>query len=239
MRPTLKKGLEQEASVRSSGVSRDSSSCLVCLSDETCPFLTTEERKRGRRNYRKCPRCGLIFIAPEHRLGPGEEKARYDLHQNDPQDPGYVRFLSRLAVPLAERLKPASTGLDFGCGPGPALGKLLESRGHTVHNYDPFYFPDPSAFERRYDFIVCTEVLEHLFSPREVFMQFDSLLAGKGAVLGLMTGMLECESDFADWWYRQDPTHVAFYRRTTFEWIAAWRNWNLEFPAANVVVYTV
>ena len=34
-------------------------------------------------------------------------------------------------------------GLDFGCGPGPALTLLMEEAGFAKMNlYDPFYFAD-------------------------------------------------------------------------------------------------
>ena len=42
------------------------------------------------------------------------------------------RFLGRLAEPLVERLDPGASGLDFGCGPGPALAAMLTRRGYTV-----------------------------------------------------------------------------------------------------------
>ena len=35
-----------------------------------------------------------------------EEKAQYDLHENDPYDLGYRKFLSRLTDPLLAKLPP-------------------------------------------------------------------------------------------------------------------------------------
>jgi hypothetical protein len=52
-----------------------------------------------------------------------------------------------------------------------------------------------------------------------------------------MTEILLSESEFADWWYHRDPTHVCFYQRTTFEWIASWLGFSVEFPVKNVVVF--
>ncbi len=34
-----------------------------------------------------------------------------------------------------------------------------------------------------------------------------------------MTAMYSDEIDFGSWYYKNDPTHVVFYRRKTFEWI--------------------
>lgn len=54
---------------------------------------------------------------PKDRLKSDDEKGRYDLHNNDVNDAGYRKFLSRLADPIDERVSKMSRGLDFGCGP--------------------------------------------------------------------------------------------------------------------------
>ena len=59
-------------------------------------------------------------------------------------DAGYRRFLSKLADPLMARLAPGARGLDYGCGPGPALAAMLREAGHEVALYDPFFAPDPA-----------------------------------------------------------------------------------------------
>ena len=59
------------------------------------------------------------------------------------------------------RLLPKSQGLDYGCGPGPALAHMLREAGHDVALFDPFFAPDPAPFNRTYDFVTCTEVAEH------------------------------------------------------------------------------
>jgi hypothetical protein len=52
-------------------------------------------------------------VSPAEHLDPGEERARYDEHENDPHDPAYRAFLERVAAPLAERLEPGARGLDY------------------------------------------------------------------------------------------------------------------------------
>ena len=42
-----------------------------------------------------------------------EERAKFDLHRNNPADPRYRAFLARLASPLCEGLPAGSSGLDF------------------------------------------------------------------------------------------------------------------------------
>ena len=41
-------------------------------------------------------------------------------------------------LPLIERIKLNSIGLDYGCGPGPALSLMLREKGYQMFNYDPF-----------------------------------------------------------------------------------------------------
>jgi 2-polyprenyl-3-methyl-5-hydroxy-6-metoxy-1,4-benzoquinol methylase len=164
--------------------------------------------------------CGLIVVAEAHWLPRAEEKARYDLHQNSPEDEGYRAFLGRLVAPLGDRLAPGSRGLDFGCGPGPTLSVMLEEMGHSVALYDPFYKPDRDVLEGVYDFVTATEVFEHLRRPRQEAELLWSLLR-PGGLLGIMTRLVPDDVDFATWRYKDDDTHIAFYARRTFEWLAA------------------
>lgn len=164
------------------------------------------------------------------------EKQVYDLHDNSPDDPGYRRFLGKLAEPLLARLAPRATGLEFGCGPGPALASMLAERGHEVALYDPFFHPDTTVLARQYEFITCTEVIEHLHDPWSVFAQLDSLLK-PGGWLGVMTCFQTDDERFANWHYRRDPTHVVFYRESTLMKIAERFGWAVEIPAKDVALF--
>jgi 2-polyprenyl-3-methyl-5-hydroxy-6-metoxy-1,4-benzoquinol methylase len=107
-----------------------------------------------------------VFVPPRWYLTTEAELAQYNLHQNDVGDAGYRQFLSRLALPLIARLAPGAHGLDFGCGPGPALAHMLRESGFEVALYDIFFYPDAGALEAKsYAFICATEVVEHLHHP--------------------------------------------------------------------------
>jgi hypothetical protein len=54
-------------------------------------------------------------------------------------------FSASLAGPLLARLAPASQGLDYGCGPGPALAAMLAEAGHAVALYDPLFHRRPAG----------------------------------------------------------------------------------------------
>jgi hypothetical protein len=210
--------------------------CLLCNAGEVDVHFEHEDPRYGTRTYWCCGQCGLIFLEPSQRLKPEDEKARYDTHQNDPNDEGYVGFLKRLAIPLSERLQPGQQGLDFGCGPGPTMSVILGEKGFEVEDYDPFYFPDHSLLDKAYDFISCSEVVEHLFEPRKEFQRLDNMLLSN-SYLGIMTEFSTDPDQFSDWWYHRDPTHVCFYSVKTFDWIASWKNWLRSYPQKNVVIF--
>ncbi|TNF36636.1 MAG: class I SAM-dependent methyltransferase [Gammaproteobacteria bacterium] len=204
--------------------------CPVCRAGETRPFMEVEGRF-----YWQCGHCQAVWLDPSQRLDADAEAAHYRLHENRVDDPAYRQFLSRLANPLLERLGDGLQGLDFGCGPGPALAAMISEAGYGMQLYDPLFADHPEALQRSYDFITCTEVLEHCHDPAAVLALFDSLLK-PGGWLGIMTGMLSAEIDFAQWHYRRDPTHVVFYRQATFACIADGYRWHGEFPSRDVVL---
>lgn len=204
--------------------------CPVCRHQTSLPFIKVEQLQ-----YWRCPRCMATFLDPGQRPGAAREKAEYDRHQNLPGDPGYRHFLSRLASPLLERLEPASEGLDFGCGPGPTLSLMMTEAGHRMALYDPFYHPDATALSKRYDFITCTEVVEHLHAPAQVFQQLHDCLR-PGGWLGIMTRFQTDDGRFANWHYRRDPTHVVFYRTETFAWLGEDWGWSMDIRPPDVVL---
>jgi hypothetical protein len=188
------------------------------------------------RRYLRCGRCLLTFVDPRDRISTGDERARYETHDNNPADPRYRAFLDRVAIPLAERLEPAMEGLDYGSGPGPTLSTMMTERGFPTAVYDPFFAHDRAALARTYDFITCTETVEHFFHPGDEFRRLEQLLRRPGW-LAVMTQMLEHDDGFETWWYARDPTHVCFYRAETLEWIAQAHGWSLERVAPTVAIF--
>ena len=215
------------------------------MPDTPCPlcqnprarFLHKSDDRHGPREFYECPVCDLAFVPPEFHLPPDAEMERYLMHDNDPDDEGYRAFLSRLWSVLRPMLPEGASGLDYGCGPGPALARMMREDGFRVNLYDLYFFPDLEPLTRSYDFITCTETVEHLRNPLEVLTLFDSILRPRGR-LGTMTGIMDDRSEFADWHYQRDPTHIAFYSTRTMRWIAARMNWKAEFPAPNITVFT-
>lgn len=204
--------------------------CPICRASGAEPFLSVDGR-----DYRRCETCTGRFLERSQLPSREAEHADYLRHENRPDDPGYRRFLSKLAVPLLARLTPASHGLDYGCGPGPALAAMLREAGHGMALYDPFFHPDTQALQRSYDFVTCTETAEHFHRPAQEFARLMALVR-PGGWLAIMTCFQTDDARFADWHYRKDPTHVVFYREETLRYLAGVRGWSCEVPVKDVAL---
>jgi SAM-dependent methyltransferase len=165
-----------------------------------------------------------------------EEKKIYDSHQNDVNDIGYQQFLSRALNPLLAVLEKPSDGLDFGCGPGPALAKMLDEKGHSTALYDIFYFPNKEVLSKQYDFVTCTEVIEHLAKPDEIWAQLVNLLKLSG-VLVVMTKLVINQERFKNWHYKNDITHINFFSPETFRYLAKQNGLSLTFHGDDVMLF--
>jgi len=188
------------------------------------------------RDYFQCGVCRLVFVPSRDWLAPAEEKTHYDRHENSPADVRYREFLSRLFRPLGERLQPGDRGFDFGCGPGPTLSVMFQEAGFPTDLYDPFYAADETVFDRCYDFVTASEVVEHLRRPG---FELDRLwgLLRPGGWLGVMTKRVLSQDAFARWHYITDPTHVAFFSEETFRWLAAKWSAELAISGPDVVLF--
>lgn len=205
--------------------------CLLC-GNSSANFYYEDDY----RSYYQCPECSLVFVPPQQHLSAKEEKERYELHENNPEDDGYRQFLKRLFDPLNNRIADHGYGLDFGCGPGPTLHHMFEDAGHRMKLYDIFYADDPSVFLRQYDFITATEVVEHLHQPMNTLNRLWQCLKPCG-FLGIMTKMVRDREAFKAWHYIRDDTHVAFFSPATFRWIANKWQAKLEFIGSDVIIF--
>ncbi len=207
--------------------------CPLCHSEKTGPFHSDRQR-----TYLLCAQCDLVFVPKAYHLTSEQEKARYDSHQNDPRDPRYRAYLSRLFIPLKERLAPGAHGLDFGCGPGPGLSLLFEEAGFRCENYDPFYALEPALLDRQYDFLACSETVEHFYRPREEFELFLRLLR-PGGWIGIMTQLRDqAAQPFESWYYKNDPTHVCFFSAKTFRFLGETFGLHTEIHPHGTVLFS-
>ncbi|MBF0253274.1 MAG: class I SAM-dependent methyltransferase, partial [Candidatus Omnitrophica bacterium] len=148
------------------------------------------------------------------------EKKRYEKHNNDVNDPGYRKFVEPIVLEILNRYTPMHKGLDYGCGPGPVVAEMLKNKGYSVELYDPYFCDNREALKKKYDFIICCEVIEHFNSPAKDFERLRDLL-NPGGALFCMTELYSENTDFKNWHYSNDPTHVFFYHTKTLSWIKA------------------
>ena len=194
--------------------------CPLCNSN-----LTENFYRDSYRQYLKCSICDFVFVPKIYHLSEKDERARYDTHNNDPEDDRYRNFLSQLLNPLQERIPKNASGLDFGSGSGPTLSLMLEERGYSVDLYDKFYARNDAVFEKQYDFITASEVVEHLRQPLIELSRLMVLLKNNG-VLAIMTQILTPQIDFDKWYYKNDPSHIGFFSEKALNYLA--KKWQSE-----------
>lgn len=148
----------------------------------------------------------------------GEEKSRYEMHNNDVNDVRYQAFVSPIVNSILKDFKKTDKGLDFGSGTGPVITKMLRDKNYDVQEYDPFFANHPEALEKKYDYIACCEVMEHFHTPKKEFELLFNLLK-PGGKLYCKTDLFSESKNFDSWGYKNDPTHVFFYHQKSILWI--------------------
>ena len=185
-----------------------------------CTLCTFSLIEKIDEEYYDCPVCrGLV---KDVSLYPDEEneRQRYLVHNNDINDPRYQKFTSPITNYILNHYSEDHQGLDFGCGTGPVITKVLLDSGYKVWEYDPYFANFPENLERSYDYIAACEVVEHFYDPGKEFRKLYKLLNPKGSLV-IMTLLYNDEFNFSTWYYRKDPTHVFIYRKETFEYICS------------------
>ncbi len=205
--------------------------CRLCHNNDIFRFAKTNNR-----DYLRCNNCQLVFVTRSQLPDLATERAEYRLHNNDPNDQRYRAHLARLTTPLVAGLPETARGLDFGCGPGPTISVMLGEQGYEVADYDPAFYDDKTLLQRQYDFIACTEVVEHFHHPARDFELLAGLLK-PGGRLGIMTQLLSDETDFAGWYYAREISHVAFYSAETMAWVGECFGLRVEMSGKDVVVF--
>lgn len=211
--------------------------CALCKG-VTKDFYSGEQKYHGEiklKSYVQCLVCELIYLKPQFHLLPELEKTRYKSHQNNIKDLAYQNFLNQLWKPFKKYITTLEQGLDFGSGPEKALSFTANKEGFCLSCYDPFFgpFKIESQF---YDYITCTEVVEHFCNPFESWKKLKELL-NKSGHLGIMTKFYDDKVDFKNWNYRKDETHVSFYTHRTVEWLAQEFNWKVLELSHSICIF--
>lgn len=187
--------------------------------------------------FHVCESCD--FISKDHTLYVSlqEEKHKYDLHQNDHDNLGYVNYLYNFYESSIKPYIKKGNILDFGSGPTPVFQSILIKEGYQVDIYDYFYAPNQDYKQKQYDLISAIEVVEHLQDPMPTFKHLKDRLKS-GGYLSVMTLFHQNDfSKFKDWFYIRDETHVSFYTSKTFKNIA--QQLDMEFIDSNDYRYVI
>jgi len=118
-------------------------------------------------------------------------------------------------LPYRKNIKNA---LDFGCGPEPVLANLLSKKGIPTKVYDKCFYPKDTL--ETYSLVTAVEVIEHLACPLSAFKKISGKIRKNGYLALSTLFHPDCLSEFDNWWYRRDSTHISFYSPVTLSVLA-------------------
>ena len=187
-----------------------------------CPFCKKLSNvfEEGSPSYYHCSACDLYFQDPKDTLSNPEEKDRYSLHTNDPEDPNYINYLKNSCSLLLPYLKNNMHGLDYGSGPGPGMQQVLNGIVEDIQNYDPYFAPE-LPINSSFDFITCIEAIEHFNLPYREFERWEAMTK-PGSLLLIRTEFYQKQDRFESWYYSKDPTHICFFTESFFKNLKHW-----------------
>jgi hypothetical protein len=186
-----------------------------------CPLCSHPEselfEKDKTRDYLICGRCRLVFVPRSQMISQEAERNRYEAHHNSENDENYKRYIQGITDLVAKHLGGQMSGLDFGCGKTTLLANLLSNDGHKMNSYDVFFYPDKSILNNKFDFIILSEVIEHLRNPHEELERVTGLLKPNGYLFIKTKLYPESQNEFKSWFYKRDLTHIQFFSYETFK----------------------
>ena len=180
--------------------------CPLCNDPQTSKW--SEDKIRP---YIKCGHCSLVFVPQDFLLSAEDERKRYDTHENHEQDLRYREYLTKIASGITPFISKGQKGLDFGCGASTLMAKIMEESGFEMDSYDLYYHPSTPIWSQKYDFIILSEVIEHLSSLRETMIKLAALLSTDGQFFIKTKFLPQSREQFDSWYYKKDPTHICFF----------------------------
>jgi 2-polyprenyl-3-methyl-5-hydroxy-6-metoxy-1,4-benzoquinol methylase len=164
--------------------------CVFC--GTSTAVLHAAESARVRSNVRafgaetftvwRCAKCGSLHA---------KEPIDYDRYYLDyPLNRMKYGVLTKLAQRKLMRilkragLKSGKTLLDYGCGSGHFV-RYAREQGVRAEGYDAYSreFGDPWVLNRRYEFVIAQDVIEHVDDPRALVKELKSYVAPGGCTV--------------------------------------------------------
>ena len=184
-----------------------------------CTLCSTFLTEKADFDYYICPNCHAYVKCNDLYFDEAKEKNHYEQHNNDVNDVGYKNFTAPVTNTILEYCSTEMLGLDYGCGKGPVISKQLIEKGYKIDLFDPYFYPNTAYLNKQYDFIFSCEVFEHFYNPFEEIKKLHRILKQDGLLI-IKTHLYNNQTDFKNWYYRKDLTHVFIYTFRTFEYIA-------------------
>ncbi len=185
--------------------------CRLCQSESCSPFCSDKSR-----SYIRCNDCQLIFVPPEAFITADEEKKRYALHDNTPDNIEYVHYLKNVAEELHRIPLTSPKVLDYGSGPEKVLTDILLKKGVDCTAFDPLYDIVFEIENNIFDIVILCEVVEHMRDIRKEAALIKTILKPQGYVM-IRTELFREGVDFVNWWYLRDPTHINFFSKASMQ----------------------
>ncbi|KQC05514.1 MAG: 2-polyprenyl-3-methyl-5-hydroxy-6-metoxy-1,4-benzoquinol methylase [Candidatus Cloacimonas sp. SDB] len=201
-----------------------------------CPLCNTQLETRADKYYFICSTCDARVKDKKYYLTPEQEKCRYEEHNNNVKDMCYQNFTAPITKTILQKFNLKHSGLDYGCGTGPVISTILQKKGYNVKLYDPLFHPDEGYLDHHYDYIFSCEVFEHFYQPATEIKKLISLLKPQGYLL-FMTHLYDENTNFQNWYYRNDPTHVFIFTAKTINYIAENFNLSLEKLDNRLIIF--
>lgn len=175
--------------------------------------------KNNNRDFLRCNICDLVFVPNSFYLTKEDEFERYKQHENNALDERYRKYFTNFVDHISPFLEKQNLkGLDYGCGESTLLADILNEQGHRVKSYDPFFHPQHDLLENHYEMVWMSEVWEHLSEPKVYLDWLVNHLDSNGFWI-LRTALRVEDSEFNNWYYKNDPTHIIFASTETFKWL--------------------
>ena len=206
--------------------------CPLCKT-QTIIFFTSKKKE-----YYRCSNCFAVSLSRNCYLSTEQEKKRYQEHNNDIHDIRYQDFVKPIINAVKKTFGKTDYGLDFGCGTGPVITKLLRDLNYNIATFDPFFDNNLKVLRTSYNFIACCEVIEHFHNPVKEFQLLQSLLK-PGGKLYCMTELYSENINFENWYYKNDDTHVIFYHQKTFDWIKEKLKFSKVSNSGRLIIFEV
>ena len=182
----------------------------------TCKHQGSHEFSKDlKRIYRICQNCSLVYVPRDSVVSEEEEKKRYEAHENDELDPQYRAYLMNLVGLIMPELRIGNLGLDFGCGKSTLLSQLFEEQGFKINSYDLYFHDHIERLQIKYDFIILSEVIEHLRDPFDCMKHLVSFLNQKGKIIIKTKFYPTDKASFDNWFYKRDITHIQFFNKSS------------------------